>query len=1255
MKKLVSILLSLLLCVGMLPVGAGAADNGENPKDATIDVVAEGDTVQKNLGKINTNNGTIVNNFKEANDMFTFNGVIETNNGTVTTNAGNITDNKDTVETNSKYIINNLADGIVLSNKGTVAQNYGIIYNNEATVRENSTSDGYGSTPGTVYNLENGTVGVGYYGPGVVYYHAKLADGTANVALAAKSTGLEGDNNQFVNTSTPAKLTAASGYVIKAVTAGNATATTSEIPEAGAAECTVSFSAITAAPVTLTVTVAPAPVESDPVAQIGDKTFSTLQEAVNSVQSSSSGSEPATITLLADVDLGSETLRIPQGANIVLRGGSYSVTTNKSNPAIQVESGGSLTLESGTVNTETENGSAIKVETGGTLQIKGGEVIFSYCCIESSGTTTISGGAVKPYTRVGLVTGVRVEGGQAEITGGTITGSPAVSALGGTLRVKSGTLSSAYNYGLKVEGSDQVELSGGTITNISIRDGAIKDILAENYTLEKDGAALTEDELNEKTYMGTVEVVGTACTHTSLTGDISGAEQNGVITLTGYCNACQETVTLGTLTTSSKEVTVEHGQTTTLRVTPSNPAWGCVWVHGGNQVAVDSPSYTINTSGDDIAQQAKPYQAEYTCQVHLGDEKSSRYDVSFRVTVTAADLAKATVTAPGWEYGNFDPAKVIQTVTLNGQKVEPAGYDVTYTKDGAPVAADGLLTSGAGVYTVTVTGKGNYTGTATGSLEIRPKDISEAAVSLKNAQSSFITLDNENPSFAPEVEVTLGSGVGALKLAEDVDYTLSPKEITTFGEYTITVTGIGNYTGTASYGQTLLVSKMYPLEPPQEGQQVKVAPGVTPLNTADPEYGTEEKIEAALETQVKKVLTGQGVGIAYYDVTLQEKDEHGVWQDATEIPPDGIVTLLPYPPGVDTSKWSSYIYTVAHLPVDKANNRYGEMETLEDVTPTENGLRCKFTTLCPVAIGYKLKSTGGGGGGGGNPPPVSYYSVNVEESAHGSLEASPASIYAGGTVTITAAPEDGWKLESLSVTDSQGKAVELVEKDGKYTFKMPGRDVTVKGEFVLAQAATPTPVPTPTPTPVPTPSPSPKPWENPFPDVSDTEWYIEAIEFVCKQGLMAGYANGKFGPNDSLSRAQFAQLLYNKEGRPSGSVTGKFTDVAPEQWYAGAISWAASKGIVGGYGNGKFGPNDPITREQLAAMLWRYAGSPEPANTTLEYKDADKASSYARQALCWATEKGIVGGKPGKILDPKGEATRAEAAQMVMKYIVINE
>lgn len=1243
MKKLVSILLSLLLCVGMLPVGAGAAAIEDNPKGATVAEVVAGDTMENNLDAITTNRGTVVNNNTKGSSSSTSEGYIEVNYGTV--------------ENNNGWIRTNSTGGIIKANTGTITSNDapGVVYNNAGKIVSGNT--------GTVYNIAGGT-SIGEAGD---YYHVQLAEGTEHVTFQAEESDLDGDDKQYVKVGSTAKLTANKGYVIKNVEVSGATsttaaATTNTISEDGAT-CDVVFNSNKfqikfTAPVTLTVTVARAPVESGPVAQIGETTYGTLQEAVNSVLNSS-GSEPATITLLADVDLGSETLRIPQGANIVLRGGSYSVTTNKSNPAIQVESGGSLTLESGTVNTETENGSAIKVETGGTLQIKGGEVISSYCCIESSGTTTISGGAVKPYTRVGLVTGVRVEGGQAEITGGTITGSPAVSALGGTLRVKSGTLSSAYNYGLKVEGSDQVELSGGTITNISIRDGAIKDILAENYTLEKDGAALTEDELNEKTYMGTVKVVGTACTHTSLTGDISGAEQNGVITLTGYCNACQETVTLGTLTTSSKEVTVEHGQTTTLRVTPSNPEWDCVWVHGGNQVAVDSPSYTINTSGDDIAQQAKPYQAEYTCRVYLGDERSSRYDVSFRVTVTAADLAKATVTAPGWEYGNFDPAKVIQTVTLNGQKVEPAGYDVTYTKDGAPVAADGLLTSGAGVYTVTVTGKGNYTGKATGSLEIRPKDISEAAVSLKNAQSSFITLDNENPSFAPEVEVTLGSGVGALKLAEDVDYTLSPKEITTFGEYTITVTGIGNYTGTASYGQTLLVSKMYPLEPPQEGQQVKVAPGVTPLNTADPEYGTEEKIEAALETQVKKVLTGQGVGIAYYDVTLQEKDEHGVWQDATEIPPDGIVTLLPYPPGVDTSKWSSYIYTVAHLPVDKANNRYGEMETLEDVTPTENGLRCKFTTLCPVAIGYKLKSTGGGGGGGGNPPPVSYYSVNVEESAHGSLEASPASIYAGGTVTITAAPEDGWKLESLSVTDSQGNAIGFAEKDGKYTFRMPGRNVTVKGEFAPVQAATPTPVPTPTPTPtptpVPTPSPSPKPWENPFPDVSDTEWYIEAIEFVCKQGLMAGYANGKFGPNDSLSRAQFAQLLYNKEGRPSGSVTGKFTDVAPEQWYAGAISWAASKGIVGGYGNGKFGPNDPITREQLAAMLWRYAGSPEPANTTLEYKDADKASSYARQALCWATEKGIVGGKPGKILDPKGEATRAEAAQMVMKYIVINE
>ena len=142
-----------------------------------------------------------------------------------------------------------------------------------------------------------------------------------------------------------------------------------------------------------------------------------------------------------------------------------------------------------------------------------------------------------------------------------------------------------------------------------------------------------------------------------------------------------------------------------------------------------------------------------------------------------------------------------------------------------------------------------------------------------------------------------------------------------------------------------------------------------------------------------------------------------------------------------------------------------------------------------------------------------------------------------------------------------------------------------------------------------------------------------------------------FGPNDNLSRAQLAQILYNKEGKPlvtSGSV---FTDVADGQWYASAITWAAAHGIVSGCGNGRFGPNDNITREQLAVMLWRCAGSPAATDKELHFTDADQASGYALEALRWAAENGILNGYGDGRLNPGGLAARAQAAQMLKNFL----
>jgi hypothetical protein len=169
--------------------------------------------------------------------------------------------------------------------------------------------------------------------------------------------------------------------------------------------------------------------------------------------------------------------------------------------------------------------------------------------------------------------------------------------------------------------------------------------------------------------------------------------------------------------------------------------------------------------------------------------------------------------------------------------------------------------------------------------------------------------------------------------------------------------------------------------------------------------------------------------------------------------------------------------------------------------------------------------------------------------------------------------------------------------------------------------------------------------------VAESAWYYNAVRFVSENDLMGGYGNGLFGVNDNLSRAQLAQILYNKEGKPLVSDGNGFSDVDTDAWYTNAVTWAAANGIVSGYGNGMFVPNDPITREQLAVMLWRYSGSPAATNKELHFNDTDEISGFALDALRWAVENGILNGYGDGRLGPQGQATRAQVAQMLKNFI----
>lgn len=177
-----------------------------------------------------------------------------------------------------------------------------------------------------------------------------------------------------------------------------------------------------------------------------------------------------------------------------------------------------------------------------------------------------------------------------------------------------------------------------------------------------------------------------------------------------------------------------------------------------------------------------------------------------------------------------------------------------------------------------------------------------------------------------------------------------------------------------------------------------------------------------------------------------------------------------------------------------------------------------------------------------------------------------------------------------------------------------------------------------------------------YTDLEPEAWYHEAVDHALENGLMTGVGSGLFAPGAQMSRAMIVTILWSLEGKPSTDHTMLFTDVAAESWYTEAVRWAASAGIISGYSAETFAPNDGLTREQLATILYSYAKYKGGGFTgawmfRLDYPDVADISEWAYEPICWMTMKNVMSGKDGGILDPKGSATRAETAQMLMRFL----
>ncbi|MEQ2454920.1 S-layer homology domain-containing protein [Flavonifractor hominis] len=363
-------------------------------------------------------------------------------------------------------------------------------------------------------------------------------------------------------------------------------------------------------------------------------------------------------------------------------------------------------------------------------------------------------------------------------------------------------------------------------------------------------------------------------------------------------------------------------------------------------------------------------------------------------------------------------------------------------------------------------------------------------------------------------------------------------------------------------------------------------------------------------------------GVPVTGVTLNQSSMTLYYNDSTQNKGTLTATITPDDATDKTVTWSSSNPTVASV------DENGTVTALAAGTATITATTADgaYQASCLVTSNYFENES----------DDVKYDVILPSSLEHGTITATPAQAGPNAEVTLTIEPDDGYVLDTLTVTNQSGAQVAVTTvSNGTCTFRMPAGGATVSATFrVSGSGETPT--------------------SGTFTDVAAGQWYYEAVEYVSDNGIMNGIGGNLFAPTQYVTRAMVAQVLYNMEGRPAVTTSAGFTDVSSSDWYASAVNWAAATGLVDGYGNGRFGGNDNVTREQMVVILYRYAqykGYDTTASTSLAgYADAASASSWATEGLSWGVGAGVINGKSSTQLDPLGTATRAEIAQIMMNF-----
>lgn len=314
---------------------------------------------------------------------------------------------------------------------------------------------------------------------------------------------------------------------------------------------------------------------------------------------------------------------------------------------------------------------------------------------------------------------------------------------------------------------------------------------------------------------------------------------------------------------------------------------------------------------------------------------------------------------------------------------------------------------------------------------------------------------------------------------------------------------------------------------------------------------------------------------------------------------------------------------------DEFQNAIAEaQEVANNPSASESDYTDAVTMLERAITEFKKPEKTGNNHSGGSGA-VRKYTIKTEDCEHGKVEASQKQVYSGGSVTITAVPDDGYVVAEMIING------ESVGRNEKYTISSVKEDISVK---VLFAEKT----------------------DLPFKDVISTDWFYEYVKSAYEKGLMKGVSSDMFEPKSELTRAMFVTILHRIDGE---KLEGEnvFSDVSDEDYYCSAVAWASANGIVKGVSETQFAPDENITREQIAAIFYRYAQakgydvSVGENTNILSYVDYDEISEYAIPAMSYAVGSGLINGKTESTLNPRDNATRAEAAAIIQRFIEGNK